>query len=108
MDNAIEHYEQALGIAREIGDRRGEGDWLGNLGNTYFNLGQVEKAIQYFQQQLVIYHEVGERRAEGAVRGNLGIAYFNLGQVEKAIENYEQAAAMRAIGWATWATPITA
>ena len=29
---AIEYYEQALKISREIGDRRGEGTDLGNLG----------------------------------------------------------------------------
>ena len=29
---AIEYYEQALKISREIGDRRGEGNHLGNLG----------------------------------------------------------------------------
>ncbi len=29
---AIEFYEKALEIAREIGDRRGEGHALGNLG----------------------------------------------------------------------------
>ena len=32
---AIEFHEQALVIAREIGDRRGEGTELGNLGNRY-------------------------------------------------------------------------
>ena len=30
-------------ISREIGDRRGEGQGLGNLGNAYRNLGQIEK-----------------------------------------------------------------
>ena len=31
---AIEYYEQALKISRDIGDRRGEGNRLGNLGNS--------------------------------------------------------------------------
>ena len=33
VHKAIEFYEQALVIAREIGDRQGEGADLGNLGN---------------------------------------------------------------------------
>jgi tetratricopeptide (TPR) repeat protein len=37
---AIEFYEQALAIAREIGDRRNEGAWLGNLGLAYFHPGR--------------------------------------------------------------------
>jgi tetratricopeptide (TPR) repeat protein len=31
-EKAIEHYNQALAISREIGDRQGEGNRLGNLG----------------------------------------------------------------------------
>ena len=41
-------YQQALAIAQEIGDRRGEGTWLGNLGIAYANLGQVEQAIDTY------------------------------------------------------------
>jgi tetratricopeptide (TPR) repeat protein len=88
---AIEYYEQALVIAREIGDRHGEGNQLGNLGIAYRDLGQVEKAIKYYEQALVIAREIGDRRREGIWLGNLGIAYRDLGQVEKATEYHEQA-----------------
>jgi tetratricopeptide (TPR) repeat protein len=64
---------------------------LGNLGNAYFNLGQVEKAIEYYEQALVISKEIGDRRGEGNHLGNLGNAYSHLGQVEKAIDYHEQA-----------------
>ena len=88
---AIEYYEKALVIAREIEDRRGEGKSLGNLGLAYRNLGQVEKAIEYHEQALVIAKEIGNRQGEGNSLGNLGLAYSNQGQVEKAIEYHEQA-----------------
>ncbi|MBW2637871.1 MAG: tetratricopeptide repeat protein, partial [Deltaproteobacteria bacterium] len=64
---------------------------LGNLGNAYGDIGQVEKAIEYYEQALVISKEIGDRQGEGNHLGNLGNAYINLGQVEKAIEYYEQA-----------------
>jgi len=32
VEKAIEYYEQALVISKEIGDKRGEGNRLGNLG----------------------------------------------------------------------------
>jgi tetratricopeptide (TPR) repeat protein len=64
---------------------------LGNLGNAYKNMGQVEKAIEYYEKVLVIATEIGDRRGEGTDLGNLGNAYNHLGQVEKAIEYYEQA-----------------
>ena len=87
---AIEYYEKALGIAREIGDRYGEENAHGNLGNAYNNLGQVEKAIEYYEKALGIAKEIGDRQGEGNSLGNLGNAYNILGQVEKAIEYYEQ------------------
>ena len=94
VERAIDYYEQALAIAKEIGDRRGEGAWLGNLGLAYSDLGQVERAIDYYEQALAIAKEIGDRRNEGAWLGNLGLAYAALGQVERVIDYYEQALAI--------------
>ena len=91
FEKAIEYYEQALDISREIGDRREEGLRLGNLGNAYYSLGQVDKAIEYYEQALVISREIGDRFGEGQDFGSLGIAYSDLGQIDKAIEYYKQA-----------------
>jgi len=91
---AIEYHEQALVIAKEMGDRRVVGTSLGNLGSAYSSLGQVEKAIEYYKQALAISQEIGDKQVEGTALGNLGLAYGNLGQVEKAIEYYKQALAI--------------
>jgi tetratricopeptide (TPR) repeat protein len=37
---AIQSYQQALAVYREIGDRGGEANALQNLGYAYINLGQ--------------------------------------------------------------------
>ena len=58
MERAIGYYEQHLVIAREIGDRRGEGAALGNLGIAYADLGQVERAIGFYEQALRIRQEI--------------------------------------------------
>ena len=95
----IEQYEQALVIDREIGDRRGEGADLGNLGMAYAALGEVRRAIEQYEQALVISREIGDRRGEGADLGNLGNGVRGPGQVGRAIEQYEQALAIsREIG----------
>ncbi len=88
---AIEHYEQALKISREIGDRRGEGNNLGSLGLAYSDLGEMRLAIEHYEQALKISWEIGDRRNEGNWLGNLGNAYAALGETSKAIENHEQA-----------------
>jgi tetratricopeptide (TPR) repeat protein len=92
--------EKGLAAARNLNDLRDEGAHLGNLGNAYSALGQVEKAIEYYEQALAIAREIGHRQGEGNHLGNLGNAYSALGQVEKAIEYYEQALAIdREIGY---------
>jgi len=91
---AIEHHQQSLQIAREIGDRSGEGRALGNLGNAYLSLGEYEreydKAMDYDQQSLQIAREIGDRSVEGIVLGNLGNVYLSLGEYNKAMEYFQQ------------------
>ncbi len=90
VQKAIEYYEQRLSIAREIGDRYGQGIALGNLGIAYKDLGKIQKAIGYYEQRLAIAHELGDRHGEGKVLGNLGNAYSHLGKSQKAIEYFEK------------------
>ena len=87
----IQWLEAAVSAARETGDRRGEGNALGNLGGAYNRLGDARKTAEYQEQALVIARETGDRRGEGAALNNLGLAYADLGDARKAIEFYEQA-----------------
>jgi tetratricopeptide (TPR) repeat protein len=85
---AIYYHEQSLQIKKQIGDRDGEGDSLGNLGNAYNSLGEYLKAINYYEQSLLIARERKNRNAEGTSLNNLGNAYHSLNDYEKAIEYY--------------------
>ncbi|PZV19686.1 MAG: hypothetical protein DCF20_01400, partial [Pseudanabaena sp.] len=51
---ALQSWQQALTIYREIKDRRSEGAALGNLGNAYQALGKYDKAIEFQLQRLAI------------------------------------------------------
>jgi tetratricopeptide (TPR) repeat protein len=51
---AMGYYEQRLAIAREIGNRSGEGKGLGCLGLAYADLGEREKARRLFSDSLAI------------------------------------------------------
>ena len=88
---AIEYHQQALDIAREIGDRRLEGNTLGNLGNGYRALGQFDKAIAHHQQALDIAREIGNWLGEGHQLANLGISFARLEDYPKAQECWQQA-----------------
>ncbi|MFM7602471.1 MAG: CHAT domain-containing protein [Pseudanabaena sp.] len=77
---------QSLEVAREIKNRSGEGNALGNLGSAYRNLGKYDKAIEYQLQYLAITREIKDRRGEGYALGNLGSGYYSLGKYDKAIK----------------------
>jgi len=91
---ALRHFERALDLYRETGDRRGEGSALGNLGLAWADLGEPRRAIELFEQDLAIAREIGDPQGEGTSLGNLGNAWADLGEPRRAIELYEQALAI--------------
>ena len=78
---AIKYHQRHLEIAKEVGDKAGEGRGYGNLGNAYHGLGQFQTAIEYHQRHLEIAKEVGDKAGEGGSYANLGNAYHGLGQL---------------------------
>ena len=60
---AIQFYEQALLIDREIGDRRGEGTDLWNMSLALDQLGKRAQAIQHAEQALTIREAIEDPRA---------------------------------------------
>jgi len=90
-DERIPQLRAQLAAARRLGRRDHEGYALGNLGNTYVNLGQVKEAIGYYKQSLTIWRELGDRRSEGRILDNLGNARQELGEVAQALVHHEQA-----------------
>ena len=86
----INHHKQCLRIAKELGDRAGEGSAYGNLGNAYQSLGNLKQAIKYHNQDLSIAKELGDRAGEGGAYGNLGNAYQSLGDFKQAVKYYNQ------------------
>ncbi|MEG4458491.1 CHAT domain-containing tetratricopeptide repeat protein [Microcoleus sp. N9_A1] len=91
---ALQSWQQALIIYREIKNRQNEGVALGSLGDAYESLGDYAKAIEYQQQSLAIAREIKHRQSQGAALGNLGIAYESLGDYAKAIEYAQQSLAI--------------
>ncbi len=83
-----------LVAAQTLQIRQDEGYWQGNLGNTYRDLGQVEKSINYYQKAMIIAKEIGDGYNESNWLGSLGNTYSTLGQAEQAINYYQQALAI--------------
>ncbi len=77
---AIEYYEQALTIAREVQNRAEEVALLNNLGAAYEALRQFPRAIEYLTQALTIAREVQDRGNEGLALSSLGVTHSALGR----------------------------
>jgi tetratricopeptide (TPR) repeat protein len=92
---AIEYHEQALVIAREIGDRKGEGNRLCNLGSAYYLLGNNDKTVKFLEQALLIAREIGNKYGESVSLNNLGELYASINQPDTAFNYFEQALSIR-------------
>ena len=77
FEAALQSWQQALAIYREIKDRQGEWKALNNLGNAYYSLGDYAKAIDYRQQSLAIANYLGDyAKAIEYYQQSLAIALF--------------------------------
>ena len=80
-----------MNIAREIGNRNGEGNALGNLGLAYYSLGQYQQAIEFSQQSWNIAREIGDRNGEGTAWFNLGLSLEKINRESEALGAYRNA-----------------
>ena len=69
---AINYHERHLNIAKEVGDKAGEGGAYGNLGNAYASLDDFKTATDYHERDLKIVKEVGDKNGTATSFYNLG------------------------------------
>jgi predicted ATPase/class 3 adenylate cyclase len=91
VDEAALMFQQALAIARDIGDRAREGRLLAHLGTLPRDQGAVHKAQENLEAALAIHRETGDRLGQGIALGNLGNLLFEQGQLKSAQAHYEAA-----------------
>jgi tetratricopeptide (TPR) repeat protein len=83
-DEARELYQQSVTIKQEIGDRRGIGYSLNNLGYMAYLLEKYDEALPHLEESLATLRDVGDRRG-------IGYALMNLGNVAHARADQQQA-----------------
>ncbi|XP_031415457.1 G-protein-signaling modulator 2 isoform X2 [Clupea harengus] len=91
LTRAADYYNENLAIVKELGDRAAQGRTHGNLGNTYYLLGNFRRAVASHEQRLLIAKEFGDRAAQRRAYCNLGNAFIFLGEFEVAAEHYKKA-----------------
>ncbi|MBK9963299.1 MAG: protein kinase [Saprospiraceae bacterium] len=86
--------EQALVMARRLGDRRREAIALANLGEGAAEGGDPAQAQVLLDEALRIFVAIGDRACEGDCRVNLGRTLLALGRTDEAVAMLTAAAAM--------------
>jgi tetratricopeptide (TPR) repeat protein len=103
VDQAIQLLEDALAIAREIGDRYREERCLGFLGWFYHSQGHLNRAVELYKEALAIAREIGDLPGKMRHLSTLGSVYRGQGHLEQAISCYEAAiAVVQATGDRRW------
>jgi tetratricopeptide (TPR) repeat protein len=84
-EEAAHQHRAALGILRELGDRRAEALTLNNLALALVHTtGGVSQAVQHFEEAAVALHELGDEEHEGQVIANLAFVRRRQGRDEDA------------------------
>lgn len=90
LRKAAQYYEANLSLVKELGDRPAQGRTYGNLGNTYYLLGDFKSAVAAHEKRLLIAKEFGDKSAERRAHCNLGNAHIFLNQFDVAASHYKR------------------
>jgi tetratricopeptide (TPR) repeat protein len=85
---ALNTHLQLLELRQGSSDtaRAGRSITLSNIGNCYYNLGNLTKAIEYYGQSLQLMRQIGNNYYTAVVLNHLGVAHRSLGEFEKAAD----------------------
>ncbi len=107
IDAALDYFQQALAIQREIEDRQGESATLHFISQVQQNLGDYEKALTYLSQALDIKQKIDDKPGEAATLNNISQIHFARGvndNLKRAHFSKKRAAKARPPGYHTVTT----
>ena len=91
LRKALDYYNQALPVFRQVGNLNGVSMTLDNMGEAYQTLGELEKALDSFNQALSIFRQAADRENEASALVNIATVYADLGEPRKALDYHIQA-----------------
>jgi CHAT domain-containing protein/Tfp pilus assembly protein PilF len=89
--SAIARWQEALQLAKTVGDRDTEALALTWLGVAHSNLKDLKQASEYYNQVLQLYRETGDRHSQASTLMALGQIKSTWGEYQNALDDYEQA-----------------
>lgn len=91
-NRALDYLNEALILAKEIGDRESESNILLGIGKTYLRIGRFEDAVRLSHDALAIIRSTKAEKLmyETLALEYLGLALINQGLYDSAFEVYQE------------------
>jgi tetratricopeptide (TPR) repeat protein len=93
-EKAVNCYQFALDICRELEDIYSESTTWNNLGTIYTSRGDHAQAAECYRRSVELHHRLGDRQGEALALSNLGASYSDLGDLELAETCYRRSMAV--------------
>lgn len=86
---AMEYYELALNLSKELGNKQREALMLNNIGSILAEKGKYDEAYPYFTKALDIYKEVDSPEKIALCLNNIAEIHYRKGEYQKSADNYK-------------------
>jgi tetratricopeptide (TPR) repeat protein/DNA-binding SARP family transcriptional activator len=83
--------EEAAGIYRSLGDRRGEAEALDQMGMAHQRTARAREALAYFHEARLLYRDAADQRGVAGTLSHSGIACSQLGRYPEALAHLRDA-----------------
>jgi len=91
---ALNTYEQLKPYCTGSGRKANYAALLGNIGNVYSDMGEMEKGYQLQKEALVVFEEMGAKGAEAICYNTIGLYHFSKKEYPQAIGFYTKSLAL--------------
>ena len=85
---SVSHFQQAIEIWEQVGNKREEARNLRNLGVVWKALGHSKKSVSHYTKALNLFQEIDDPVQHARTTMNLGIFYYSQGQLQEAKKLY--------------------
>lgn len=95
LARSVTLHEESLAVQRKIGNQRGIGTSLQNLGMAWRGQKQYERAQALLEEGLAQYREINETHGVALALNNLGLVARDLGNLDRAAALHQESLALR-------------
>jgi class 3 adenylate cyclase len=87
---ASEYFQKALVVARKIGDGQGIADTLNQLGNFYYNMGELEFATQCYRESRDLSRKANNDLYRISAEDGLAKIMLEQGEIGASLSRYQE------------------